>query len=143
MEFHQGRLIDHVHLRVADLRASKRFYQAVLGALGHQPTYETDEFFAFDEFFVDAAEDYRTRVHLAFQPQAPMRCSGSTTPDWPMAAPTMDRPESEATIRAIMPRFSSTRTATMSKPSITDRTRARPPMWSSVRLNRNLRRAAG
>ena len=71
MEFHQGRLIDHVHLRVGDLTASKRFYQAVLGALGHQPTYETDEFFAFDEFFVDAAEDYRTRVHLAFQASGP------------------------------------------------------------------------
>lgn len=67
MEFHQGRLIDHVHLRVQDLGVSKRFYQAVLGALGHRPTYETDQFFAFDEFFVDKADDYRTRVHLAFQ----------------------------------------------------------------------------
>ena len=34
MEFHQGRLIDHVHLRVQDLAVSKRFYLAVLGALG-------------------------------------------------------------------------------------------------------------
>ncbi|WP_322883071.1 VOC family protein [Sinorhizobium medicae] len=71
MEFHQGRLIDHVHLRVGDLAASKRFYRAVLGALGHHLTYETDAFFAFDEFFVDAAEDYRTRVHLAFQAAGP------------------------------------------------------------------------
>lgn len=30
MEFHRGRLIDHVHLRVADVAASKRFYRAVL-----------------------------------------------------------------------------------------------------------------
>ncbi|MQW86686.1 VOC family protein [Sinorhizobium saheli] len=71
MEFHQGRLIDHVHLRVRDLAASRRFYKAVLGALGHRPTYETDKLFAFDEFFVDAADDYRTRVHLAFQATGP------------------------------------------------------------------------
>ncbi|HXV29068.1 MAG TPA: VOC family protein [Sinorhizobium sp.] len=71
MEFHQGRLIDHVHLRVGDLAASKRFYQVVLGALGHQPTYETDAFFSFDEFFVDQADDYRTCVHLAFQAADP------------------------------------------------------------------------
>ena len=30
MEFHLGRLIDHVHLRVSDLEASRRFYRAVL-----------------------------------------------------------------------------------------------------------------
>ncbi|ASY55658.1 MULTISPECIES: VOC family protein [Sinorhizobium] len=71
MEFHQGRLIDHVHLRVEDLAVSKRFYQAVLGALGHRPTHETDAFFAFDEFFVDQADDYRTRVHIAFQASGP------------------------------------------------------------------------
>ena len=29
-----GRLIDHLHLRVADLEASKRFYRAALEALG-------------------------------------------------------------------------------------------------------------
>ena len=33
MEFHLGRLIDHVHLRVSDLEASKRFYRAVLESL--------------------------------------------------------------------------------------------------------------
>jgi catechol-2,3-dioxygenase len=32
MEFHRGRLFDHVHLRVKDLDASKRFYRAVLDA---------------------------------------------------------------------------------------------------------------
>ena len=30
MEFHLGRLIDHVHLRVSDLEATKRFYRAVI-----------------------------------------------------------------------------------------------------------------
>ncbi|WEX78326.1 VOC family protein [Sinorhizobium numidicum] len=67
MEFHQGRLIDHIHLRVGDLNVSKRFYQAVLGALGHQPSYQSNSAFAFDEFYVDQADDYCTRVHLAFQ----------------------------------------------------------------------------
>lgn len=33
MEFHRGRLVDHLHLRVKDLKASKRFYRAALGAL--------------------------------------------------------------------------------------------------------------
>lgn len=33
-ELHLGRLIDHVHLRARDLEATKRFYRAVLGALG-------------------------------------------------------------------------------------------------------------
>src|SRR5688572_9837555 len=33
-EIHVGRLIDHVHLRASDLAAAKRFYRAVLGALG-------------------------------------------------------------------------------------------------------------
>lgn len=27
MQFHRGRLFDHIHLRVANLEASKRFYR--------------------------------------------------------------------------------------------------------------------
>jgi catechol 2,3-dioxygenase-like lactoylglutathione lyase family enzyme len=67
MEFHQGRLIDHVHLRVRDLAASRAFYQAVLGALGRRFTHEGENFFSSDELYVDAAEGYESRVHLAFQ----------------------------------------------------------------------------
>lgn len=68
MEFHRGRLIDHVHLRVADLDASKRFYQAVLEALGKPDALqEGPGFFYADELFVNKADDYVTRVHLAFQ----------------------------------------------------------------------------
>ncbi len=33
-QFHQGRLLDHVHLRVVDLDASKAFYAAALAAGG-------------------------------------------------------------------------------------------------------------
>ena len=36
MQFHRGRLIDHVHLNVADLGRSATFYSAVLEALGHR-----------------------------------------------------------------------------------------------------------
>jgi catechol 2,3-dioxygenase-like lactoylglutathione lyase family enzyme len=70
MEFHRGRLIDHVHLRVADLEASKRFYQAVLTALGQpEALVAGPDFFYADELYVNAADDYRTRVHVAFQAQ--------------------------------------------------------------------------
>lgn len=41
MEFHRGRLFDHVHLRVSDLTASKRFYRAVFTALGWPPEFDT------------------------------------------------------------------------------------------------------
>ncbi|MCE9686546.1 VOC family protein [Shewanella sp. AS16] len=70
MKFHRGRLIDHIHLRVADLAASKRFYHAVFTALGHPDAlHEGQGFFHADELFVDEAQDYITRVHLAFQTQ--------------------------------------------------------------------------
>ena len=40
LRFHQGRLLDHVHLRVRDLEASKTFYRAVLEAVGSGLTME-------------------------------------------------------------------------------------------------------
>lgn len=67
MEFHRGRLIDHLHLRVADVEKSLAFYKAVLPTLGLEITHEGPGFFAADELFVDKAEEYITRVHLAFQ----------------------------------------------------------------------------
>jgi catechol 2,3-dioxygenase-like lactoylglutathione lyase family enzyme len=66
-EFHLGRLIDHVHLRVRDLEASKRFYGAVLEAVGREITRETDSFFTADELFVSADAEPTERLHLAFQ----------------------------------------------------------------------------
>jgi len=68
-EFHQGRLLDHVHLRVADLEASKRFYRAVLAAVGRELTFEADWAFAADELFVSADGEPTRRLHLAFQTQ--------------------------------------------------------------------------
>ena len=40
MQFHRGRLIDHVHLVVRDLEASKRFYAAVLASVGRSITHD-------------------------------------------------------------------------------------------------------
>ena len=73
MELHRGRLIDHVHLVVADLAASKRFYEAALGALGVPIGGEGPGFFWADELFISskdspaAAGVLTGRVHLAFQ----------------------------------------------------------------------------
>jgi catechol 2,3-dioxygenase-like lactoylglutathione lyase family enzyme len=67
MEFHQGRLLDHVHLRVADLEASKRFYRAVLEAVGRELTFEADWAFAADELFVSADREPTRGLHFAFQ----------------------------------------------------------------------------
>jgi catechol 2,3-dioxygenase-like lactoylglutathione lyase family enzyme len=68
MEFHLGRLIDHVHLRVADVEASKRFYLAVISSLGRSKSLvEGSGYFHIDELFVDKADGPVSRVHLAFQ----------------------------------------------------------------------------
>ncbi len=66
-EYHLGRLLDHVHLRVADLEASKRFYRAVLESLGRELGGESSEFFWADELFVSADGAPTARLHLAFQ----------------------------------------------------------------------------
>ncbi len=68
MEFHQGRLVDHIHLRVTDLAASKRFYTAVLTALGMADAgADHPDHFAADELWIDMAPGPVSRVHLAFQ----------------------------------------------------------------------------
>jgi catechol 2,3-dioxygenase-like lactoylglutathione lyase family enzyme len=66
MEYHFGRLIDHVHLVVADIEVSKRFYQAVLQSLGRDLSGDGEGYFFADELFVTAG-DTRSHVHLAFQ----------------------------------------------------------------------------
>jgi catechol 2,3-dioxygenase-like lactoylglutathione lyase family enzyme len=70
-EYRVGRLIDHVHLKVRDLGASRRFYDAALGALGLPLTEGGDEYFYLDEFFVSPAkppqEPLTNGLHLAFQ----------------------------------------------------------------------------
>jgi catechol 2,3-dioxygenase-like lactoylglutathione lyase family enzyme len=65
MQFHRGRLIDHVHLRVRDLDASRRFYAAVLRAVGRELT-DGGWHLSSDELWIDQG-DMPSRVHLAFQ----------------------------------------------------------------------------
>ena len=68
MQFHLGRLFDHVHLRVRDLEASRDFYRTLLKALGRDLGREAPGFFSADELFVTAAGDEPvSRIHLAFQ----------------------------------------------------------------------------
>src|SRR3954466_4894261 len=68
MKFHLGRLIDHVHLRVSDVEASKRFYIAVVTSLGRSESLVQGKgYFHVDELFVDKADGPVSRVHLAFQ----------------------------------------------------------------------------
>jgi catechol 2,3-dioxygenase-like lactoylglutathione lyase family enzyme len=72
-ELHRGRLIDHLHLVVRDLSASRRFYEAVLKVLGVPIGGTAEDYFWADELFVsttdsDAAQGKLTgRHHLAFQ----------------------------------------------------------------------------
>jgi lactoylglutathione lyase len=69
--FHVGRLIDHVHLRCADLAASAKFYGAIMEALGIPPGRLTQWAYQVDELYispVDPGEDIPpTHLHLAFQ----------------------------------------------------------------------------
>lgn len=70
MRHHLGRLIDHVHLRARDLEAAKRFYKAVLEALGIPVETESPTHVSFDELWIDGLageESSATHVHLAFQ----------------------------------------------------------------------------
>mgnify|MGYP001315018986 CR=1 FL=1 len=72
-QIRRGRLIDPLQLVVADLERSKRFYTAVLAALGLSLGGEGPDFFWADELFVStpgsaaAAGEPTGRVHLAFQ----------------------------------------------------------------------------
>ena len=73
MELHRGRLIDHIQLVVADLGASRRFYEALFEVLGIPVGGSADQHFWFDELFVsspdspEAAGKLTGRHHLAFQ----------------------------------------------------------------------------
>ena len=71
-ELHVGRLIDHVHLRARDLAATKRFYRAILAALGKPIGADDDHHLQCDELWIDAMGNDRqsaSHVHLAFQAQ--------------------------------------------------------------------------
>ena len=72
-KLHRGRLIDHIHLVVRDLEASRKFYDVVFEALGFKIEGEGPDFFWIDELFVSTAQSKAAagtltgRHHLAFQ----------------------------------------------------------------------------
>jgi catechol 2,3-dioxygenase-like lactoylglutathione lyase family enzyme len=69
----RGRLIDHLHLVVADLAASKKFYSAVFEVLGIPIGGSSADFFWADEIFVSTATsraaqgELTGRTHFALQ----------------------------------------------------------------------------
>ena len=73
MELHRGRLIDHIQLVVADLEASRRFYEAIFKVLKVPVESNSPDHFWADELFVSKpdgpeAEGVLTgRHHLAFK----------------------------------------------------------------------------
>jgi catechol 2,3-dioxygenase-like lactoylglutathione lyase family enzyme len=73
MQLYRGRLIDHLHLVVRDLAASRRFYGALLDVLGIPIGGEAPDYFWADELFISSADSRAARGvltgrhHLAFQ----------------------------------------------------------------------------
>jgi catechol 2,3-dioxygenase-like lactoylglutathione lyase family enzyme len=65
-EAHAGRLFDHVHLRVRDLAASRRFYEGALAPLGME-VGGGEGWFSVDELFVSDDGSPTTGLHIAFQ----------------------------------------------------------------------------
>lgn len=72
-EIQRGRLLDHLHLVVADLARSQRFYSAILATLDVPLGGEGPGFFWADELFVSTADSVAAqgkltgRSHFAFQ----------------------------------------------------------------------------
>jgi catechol 2,3-dioxygenase-like lactoylglutathione lyase family enzyme len=65
-EAHAGRLFDHIHLRVDDLEASKRFYAGALAAFGLD-VREGEGWFSADELWVTDDGKPTAGLHIAFQ----------------------------------------------------------------------------
>lgn len=69
MKHHRGRLIDHVHIVVADLEKSRTFYRAALESIGQNLNNDDVHDFGSDELFVSQIENGSkpSHIHLAFQ----------------------------------------------------------------------------
>jgi catechol 2,3-dioxygenase-like lactoylglutathione lyase family enzyme len=71
MAYHQGRLIDHVGLRMRDFPAARRFYRAILEALGRGgDVRDSEDSLDVDELYIEALGEggaEPSRVHLCFQ----------------------------------------------------------------------------
>jgi catechol 2,3-dioxygenase-like lactoylglutathione lyase family enzyme len=57
-------MISHVSLGVADIERSKRFYDAVLGALGFERLFDGDGYIAYPQLYIAQSEHVPT-PHLA------------------------------------------------------------------------------
>ena len=72
-QLHRGRLIDHIQLVVADLPASRRFYEAIFAILDVPIGGTAEDYFWADELFISTADSAAAvgrltgRHHLAFQ----------------------------------------------------------------------------
>ena len=75
IQLHRGRLIDHIHLVVNDLEASRAFYTAILAMLDIPVIGTANDHFWADELFISSVESPAAqgiltgRHHLAFQAQ--------------------------------------------------------------------------
>lgn len=73
MDVYRGRLIDHVHIVVKDIGASKKFYRAIFAALDIPLGGESEDHLWADELFISSHDsraahgELTGRVHLAFQ----------------------------------------------------------------------------
>ena len=131
-ELHVGRLIDHVHLRARNLGATKRFYRAVLAALGRPIGGDDEHHLQCDELWIDALgndQQSATHVHLAFQAQDRDAVQRFYEADSLQAAATMARPASGSITLDTLAPSCSTRTATTWRPCITARHSVRPSPW--------------
>ena len=99
MEFHQGRLLDDVHLRVSDLEASKRFYRAALEALGSRSPARAGAR-SWRTSSTSATTGGRRRAcTLPSRPATAAPWSASTRPPSPLAAGTTFGPVTVTTYR--------------------------------------------
>lgn len=61
-------ILDHIHVQVRDLEASRPFYRAVVRALGLQEEWEeADDHLKFREFYLDQTDGQVTHAHFAFR----------------------------------------------------------------------------
>jgi len=70
MQFHRGRLIDHVQFVVSDYEANRRFYEAVLAVLDI-PVMFGEDFLYADDLVVSQGAPPTGRCHIAFQAKDP------------------------------------------------------------------------
>jgi catechol-2,3-dioxygenase len=95
--------IGHVHLRVSDVEASKRFYHAAFISLGLPDVLtEGKGFFYADELFVDKADGHVSRVHWHSRQRTARQFMPSTKRHWPRAVATTVLLASAPTILATM-----------------------------------------